>query len=132
MCNQGGLPGTGGEVIQGILDSSRHPSLPRKIHEGCYSPQVPKPEGEEWDLSSGEWCSDGSVKWPRWMCLASGGLSVVQIDDEGNPVRWHAAAPASGSRHVAVNTETFAMAAAAVYATEDVVGGLPDGCQRVC
>ncbi len=56
---------------------------------------------------------------------------MVQTDEEGDPVRWHAAALASGSRHVVVNTEMFTMAAAAVHAPQDGELILRVDCQTV-
>ena len=61
------------------------------MHEQGFALQVNDPPGEGWGLVSGEGFYDGSVKWPRWFCLASGGMSVVQIDKDGREVRWHAA-----------------------------------------
>ena len=93
--------------------------------------QVQDPAGEEWGLEPGEGFSDGSVKWPRWFCLASGGMSLVQLDKDGNDARWHAATLSKGCRHVAVNTEIYAMAAAAVYAPENADFTLWADCQPV-
>jgi hypothetical protein len=93
--------------------------------------QVQDPVGEEWGLEPGEGFSDGSVKWPRWFCLASGGMSLVQLGQDGNDVRWHAATLSKGCRHVAVNTEMYAMAAAAVYAPEQADFTLWADCQSV-
>ena len=81
-------------------------------------------------LVSGEAFSDGSVKWPRWRCLASGGLAIVQLDETGAPIRWHAAALCT-NRHVAVHTEMLAMAVVAVNALEDGESDLWVDCQAV-
>lgn len=86
---------------------------------------------DDWGLEPGEGFSDGSVKWPRWFCLASGGMSLVQLDQEGNEVRWHAATFTKECRHVAVNTEMYAMAAAAVYAPDQADFTLWADCQSV-
>ena len=69
---------------------------------------------------SGEGFTDGSVRWPRWSCLASGGMSLVKLDGNGQLVRWHAATLAQVCRHVAVHTEMLGIAAAAVYALLEV------------
>jgi hypothetical protein len=90
--------------------------LPEKIHKQGFALQMQDPVEEPWGLESGEGFSDGSVRWPRWFCLASGGMSLVQLNGAGEPVRWHAATLTSGCRHVAVNTEMYGLAAAAVYA----------------
>ena len=133
----GGCPIRGECPVKGIrtykdfwalLDT---PPLPRKIHEDGFLVQVQDPAGEEWGLEPGEGFSDGSVKWPRWFCLASGGMSLVQLDKDGNEARWHAATLSKGCRHVAVNTEMFAMAAAAVYAPENAEFTLWADCQSV-
>ncbi len=95
------------------------PPLPQQIHDNGFALQVQDPVDHEWGLEPGEGFSDGSVKWPRWFCLASGGMSLVQLDQQGDPVRWHAATLTKGCRHVAVNCEMYGMAAAAVYAPEN-------------
>ena len=49
------------------------PPLPKKIHEQGFVVQAQDPVGSLWRLESGEGFTDGSVRWPRWFCLASGG-----------------------------------------------------------
>ena len=58
-------------------------------------------------------------------------MSLVQLDQQGVPVRWHAATLSKGCRHVAVNTEMYGMAAAAVYAPDDAEFTLWVDCQSV-
>ena len=105
--------------------------MPKKIHEQGFALQVQDPVEDSWGLESGEGFSDGSVKWPRWFCLASGGMAVVQFNEDGELVRWHAATLTKGCRHVAVNTEMYGMAAAAVYAPEEGELTLWVDCQAV-
>ena len=116
----GGCPIRGECPVKGIrsykdfwalLDT---PPLPRKLHEDGFVVQVQDPAGEEWGLEPGEGFSDGSVKWPRWHCLAFGGMSLVQMKEDGELVRIYAAAMKLGTRRVAVRTEVLAMAVVAV------------------
>ncbi len=58
--------------------------------------------------------------------ISSGGLAIVQLDQEGRAVRWNAATLHTKCRHVAVNTEMLAMAVAATNAPEE--GGITLWC----
>ena len=58
-------------------------------------------------------------------------MSLVQLDGNGESVRWHAATLTSGCRHVAVNTEMYGIAAAAVYAPPGGILVVWADCQAV-
>ena len=90
--------------------------------------QVQENPAEEGGLTSGHGYSDGSVKWPRWFCLASGGMALVQLNAAGKAVRWLASTLTEDDRH---DTEMYGMAAAAVYAPEDGELTLWVDCQAV-
>ena len=107
------------------------PPVPEKMHPQGFVLQAQDPVGSAWRLESGEGYTDGSVRWPRWLCLASGGMALVQLDSEGRPVRWHAATLAQGCRQVAINTEMLALAAAAVHAPPNGILIIWADCQAV-
>ena len=111
-----------------LLDT---PPLPDKMHKQGFALQVQENPEEEWGLVTGHGYSDGSVKKPRWFCLASGGMAMVQLNASGGVVRCVASTLTEDDRHVAVNTDMYGMAAAAVYAPEDGELTLWVDCQAV-
>ncbi len=114
--------------FRALLDT---PPIPAKTHPEGFALKVPRVAHEERGLVSGEAFSDGSVEWPREHCLASGGLAIAQVGEEGAPIRWHAATLCTDCRHVAAHTEMLAMAVAVVPGSEDGELDLWVDCQAV-
>ena len=65
------------------------------------------------DFDSGHILQDGSVKWPRWKVLATGGFAAVQLNDRGQVSKVHAVTLDEIGHHSAVVTELAVMGATA-------------------
>ncbi len=72
---------------------------------------------EELEFGQGSIYLDGSVKWPRWKCLATGGYSAVKKTAGG--VTGLAIAHNKRSNHTAVNMEHAALASTMTCLSDD-------------
>jgi hypothetical protein len=108
------------------------PEVPARRHpEGfnlCMDGEGTLSDQEDLVLQQGTFYADGSVRWPRWKDLATGGLAVVARDPQ---VVIYAESAADTVRQTAVNMEMASLRAAITRITCDSKIRIGMDCQAV-